>query len=460
MSDAPRVLVLGGGIAGLAAAWECHRRGLTAAVLEAQSRAGGVIRTELEHGFILDVGPDSFLATKSGAIELCRELGIASDLISMTPPRGAYVLRDDQLHALPEGGAFGIATRPGPFLRSTLLSPQGKLRVALEPILPKRREGDDESAGAFFRRRFGAEAAERIAQPLLGGIHVGDIDALSAEAVFPQLTAIERSGRSVLLALRRQAQRPTEGGPFRSFPRGMATLVDALVAALPHGSIRLESTVARVARTGSVWEVQTTAGDLLTADILVMAAPATVAARWLMAVHPQAASQAGNIRYVSSAGVVAAYPDQAVARPLRGSGYVSVRQRGRDRVLATSWLSNKWAGRAPQGFTLLRGFFGGAFDEAVLASSDEELIAMAHESWTRRFGLQGAPTLTRVVRWLLASPQHEVGHAERVARIDAALETLPFIAVCGSGFRAVGIPDVIADARRTIGRLLDRWRAA
>jgi oxygen-dependent protoporphyrinogen oxidase len=457
---APRVLILGGGIAGLAAAWECRCRGIAATVLEAQGRAGGVIRTDLESGFILDVGPDSFLATKPGAIDLIRELGIASQLISMSSPRGAYVLRDDRLHALPEGGAFGIATRPGPFLRSTLLSARGKLRVAVEPLLPKRRDACDESAGAFFRRRFGVEAAERIAQPLLGGIHVGDIDALSADAVFPQLTAVERSGHSVLMALRRQGRRATEGGPFRSFPRGMATLVDALLAALPQGSVRLDAAVAHIVRGEDRWHVQTASGHHATGDILVLAAPAATAAHWLTSVQPAAADLSGAISYVSSAGVLAAYPDARVARPLPGSGYVSVRQPGRDRLVATSWMSNKWAGRAPQGFTLLRGFFGGAFDQGVLASSDEELVALAHESWTRRFGLDGAPTLTRVVRWPNASPQHEVGHAARVARIDAALDALPYAAVCGSGFRAVGIPDVIADARRTVARLLDRWHAA
>lgn len=456
---APSVLVLGGGIAGLAAAWECHQLGVNATVLEAAPRAGGVIRTEIEGEFVLDTGPDSFLASKPGAMGLCRELGLESRLIGMKPPRSAYVLRDGQLHALPEGGAFGIATRPGPFLRSTILSARGKARVALEPLIPRKRTSEDESAGAFFRRRFGAEAAERIAQPLLGGIHVGDLDRLSAEAVLPQLVSVERAGRSVLFALRRQGQRATDGGAFRSFPGGMATLVESLLAALPPGTVRVDAPVASLRHTGQAWVVQTDRGDVLVADILVLAAPAMAVARWLGPVQPDAARLAGEIRYASSAGVLAVYRDTQIALPLRGSGYVSTPQPGREPLLATSWLSNKWEGRVPPGFALLRGFFGGAFDEAVLQATDDELVNLAHASWGRRFGLTGDAVLTRVVRWNHASPQHEIGHAARVRVVDEALASLPFVTVCGSGFRAVGIPDVVSDARAAARRQLERWRA-
>ncbi|BCS33727.1 protoporphyrinogen oxidase [Luteitalea sp. TBR-22] len=456
---APRVLVLGGGIAGLSAAWECHRQGVGAVVLEAQTRAGGVIRTDVVEDVVLDTGPDAFLVSKPGAMTLCRELGIEGRLIAMSPPRGAFVLRDGQLHALPEGGAFGIATRPGPFLRSTLLSPAGKLRVALEPLVPRRRTGGDESAGAFFRRRFGAEAAERIAQPLLGGIHAGDLDRLSVEAVLPQLAHVERDGRSVLLALRRQGQRATEGGAFRSFPNGMAFLVEALVDALPAGTVRLGVGATAIARAGHGWQVGTTTGDRLEADLLLLAAPAGVVAGWLGPVAPEAAGLASGIPYVSSAGVLAVYARTAIARPMHGSGYVSTPGPGREPLLATSWLSNKWAGRAPADRVVLRGFFGGAFDEAALAQSDETLVGIAHQTWQRRFGVEAPPLLTRVVRWTRTSPQHEVGHGARVRRIDEVLGALPSIAVCGSGFRAVGIPDVATDARAAIRTLLDRWRA-
>lgn len=458
-SGSPRIVILGGGIAGLSAAWECHRQGHAAVVLEQQDRAGGVVRTDRIDGFVLDTGPDAFLASKPGAITLCRELGIEGQLIEQKHPRGAYVLRRGVLHALPEGGAFGIATRPGPFVRSTLLSPLGKLRVALEPFVPRRRTADDESAGAFFRRRFGAEAARHIAQPLLGGIHAGDLDRLSAMAVLPQLVAVERAGRSVLLALHAQGRRPATGGAFRSFPTGMATLVDNLMQQLPPGTVRVQQEVVTVTPHGRHWEVHTASGETVHADVLLMATPAGRVADWLQPYRPDEASLAAGIRYVSSAGVLAVYRDGQIARPMRGSGYVSTPGPGRESLLATSWLSSKWDGRAPAGFTVLRGFFGGAFDEGILERSDDDLVAEAEATWARRFGVSRPPLLWRVVRWTRTSPQHEVGHMARVQAIARALATLPAVDVAGSGFRAVGLPDVIADARAAMAALLERWRA-
>jgi oxygen-dependent protoporphyrinogen oxidase len=464
MTDTPpRIVVLGGGIAGLSAAWECHRLGLAATVLERQERVGGVIRTDrvatADGEFILDAGPDAFLVSKTGARDLCRELGLTPQLIAMESPRGAYVLRDDALHALPEGGAFGVATRVMPFIRSTLLSPGGKLRVALEPVVPSRRAADDESTGAFFRRRFGREFATRVAQPLLGGIHAGDLDRLSALAVVPQLVAVERAGRSVLLNLRAQGRRAVEGGPFRSFQHGMSTLVDELVRRLPADTLRVGEDALDISRVDGAWRVQTARGLSVGADILLLAAPAPVVSRWLDPIATDAAALAAGVRYVSSAGILAAYRTADIARPLRGSGYVSTPQRGGERLLATSWLTGKWAGRAPAGFTILRGFYGGAHDEAVLAWTDEALEADARASWSRRFGIADAPVLSRVVRWHLGSPQHEVGHVERVRAIDAALRRVGGLGVAGSGFRAIGIPDVISDARGEMRRLLDEWRA-
>lgn len=455
----PRVLILGGGIAGLSAAWECHRQGFRPTVLERQRRAGGVVRTDRIDGFVLDTGPDAFLASKPGALTLCRELGVDRQLIEQKQPRGAYVLRAGRLHALPEGGAFGIATRPGPFLRSTLLSPAGKLRVALEPFVPRRRRPEDESAGAFFRRRFGSEAARHIAQPLLGGIHAGDLEHLSAMAVLPQLVAVERAGRSVLLALRAQSRRPAAGGAFRSFRDGMETLVEALRQQLPPDTVRLQEEVCTLTTAAEHWVVHTSSGARFEADLLLLAAPAPIVADWLRPHRPEAADAAAAIRYVSSAGVLAVYRDAQIARPLCGSGYVSTPGPGREPLLATSCLSAKWDGRAPTGFTVLRGFFGGALDEAILARGDLALAAEAEATWSRRFGASGPPVLTRVVRWTRASPQHEVGHAGRVQVIAQAIATLPPVDVAGSGFRAVGLPDVIADARAAMRGLLDRWRA-
>jgi oxygen-dependent protoporphyrinogen oxidase len=273
----PRIVIVGGGMAGLAAAWECHRRGLTATVLEADARPGGVGRTIRAGDLVLDGGADAFLASKPGALTVSRELGLETELVTMLPPRGAFIRADGQFHPLPEGGALGVPVSPRAFLSSRLLTWRGKIRVAAEPFVRKFTwpAEYDESAAAFFRRRFGPEVAERIAQPLLGGIHAGRLEDLSARAVLPQMVAIEADGRSVWLTLRRQGRRAHPGGVFRSFRTGMGRLPEALAEALPPGTVRTSMPVDRVEATdGSGTTVHPTGGSPLAADILLVAVPA------------------------------------------------------------------------------------------------------------------------------------------------------------------------------------------
>jgi protoporphyrinogen/coproporphyrinogen III oxidase len=459
MSLPPRVLIIGGGIAGLSAAWECHRRQVPALVLEAADRIGGVIRTDTVDGCVLDAGPDAFLAQKPGAMTLCRELRLESELVGMVPPRGAFILAGDRLHPLPEGGAFGLPTSPAAFLRSSLLSWSGKARVALEPLVPRRRSAaaEEESAGAFFRRRFGQEAATRIAQPLLGGIHAGDLDMLSARAVVPQFVSLERQGRSVLLALRQQARRRSPEGAFRSFASGMGRLPDALRDALPEGTVRTGAPVRHVRRSAGRFVVTTADGQVEHGDILLTAVPAPDAAALIESLAPQAAALSAAIPYVSTATVVLGYPTAAIGRPLRGSGYVVAAEGATDPVIAVTWITGKWPGRAPAGTTLLRVFFGGAGSEAVLDHDDDTLRRLAHTHVAARFAVSATPTMARVYRWIRRSPQHHVGHPGRVAQLQQALDASPGLGVAGSGFRAVGIPDVVSDARREMGRLIEQW---
>lgn len=460
MTIHPLIVIVGGGIAGLSAAWECHRRQVpVTVVLEATERVGGVIQTMRVDDFVLDAGPDCFLVTKPGAIGLCRELGLADALIPMRTPRGAFVLRNGRLHRLPEGGAFGLPLHAGPLLRSTLLSPAGKLRLALEPLIPCRSgAAGDESAAIFFRRRFGREVEERIAQPLLGGIHAGDLRTLSARAVMPQLVAMEDAGRSVLRGLRGQHRRTPPGGAFRSFRDGVSVLVDTLVACLPSGTVRTGHRATGVTPHGPGWTIQLDGCDQLAADMLVLATPAPVTGALLSACRPAVADLCRGMRAVSTATVLMAYRSAQITHPLAGSGYVTAAGATREPLIATSWLTGKWDGRAPRGHTLLRGFFGGALDEAVLQQSDAELAATAHVSWTRQFGIAGEPVLARVFRWDRSSPQHIVGHLERVRAVERLLAEGPPVAVVGSGFRAIGIPDVISDARSVMAGLLDRWQ--
>lgn len=462
----PRIVIVGGGIAGLSAAWACHRRGLSCVLLEAADRAGGVVSTERTDGLVLDAGPDAFLAQKPGIMRLCQELGIERELITMSRPRGAHVLAGRRFHALPEGGAFGLPLTWQAAVRTGLLSWKAKARLQVEPVLPKRAwpVAYDESAGAFIARRLGPEVARRIAQPLLGGIHAGDLRTLSARAVIPAFVAMEAAGSSVLRALRRQRRRTSDDGAFRSFREGMARLPGALVAALPPGTVRTGTTVTRV--TSGAHEPSTTSGLSVTtagearfpADLLLLTAPAWATASLLEDVAPSAASLCASVPYASTATVLLEYETRVIGRPLPGSGYVVADPGEGDPVMAVTLITQKWTGRAPAGTSLIRAFFGGAGREAVLAQSDKALVGLAHLHLQRTLGVTGEPALTRVYRWTRASPQHTVGHAARISALQQDLDGQPGLGVAGSGFRAIGLPDVASDARREMDRLIDVWQ--
>jgi oxygen-dependent protoporphyrinogen oxidase len=270
------VAVVGGGISGLAAAYELQRRGLNVCVLEASSRAGGVICTERFDGWVVDGGPDSILVQKPAAVALCRELGIADRLVSTLPPRTAYILRDDRLHRIAEGSFLGFPLDARSLARSSVFSLGGRLRMACELFMPRRGGDEDESIGTFVRRRFGDEAVQYLAEPLLAGIHAGDVDRLSTQALFPRLLEAERQSGSVLRAFRAMQAKPSPQGAFVSFPGGTGELVDALLQALTPGTVRTSTRVLEIHR-HATYRAETHAGPVQ-AQAIILAVPAYVAA--------------------------------------------------------------------------------------------------------------------------------------------------------------------------------------
>lgn len=448
----PDVIVIGGGITGLAAAYELTRRGLRPLILEASPRAGGLIHTERAGGFIIEAGPESVLAAKPAALDLARELGLESAIQTVRPPGGAFVLRGLTLYPLPKPSMLGIPQTWAGLARYALLSPAARARVALEPLVPRRRDGGDESIGSFFRRRFGAASVDLIAQPLLGGIHAGDIETLSMQSLFPRLLDLERRYGSLLRApiesppVGRNGQvgpAPPASSPFRSLRGGMGTLVAALEARLGSGAIRCDSPVRGIERTADGWRV----GDQIVRAVIV-AAPAAAAAPLLAPIDGEAADLCARVPYVSTASIALAWPRTAIPHPLSGTGFVVARQHSDVRITACTWVSSKWDDRAPEGSALLRAFAGGAHDPDVVSLSDEALVDVVRHDLGRVLGVTAAPSLTRVHRWPRAGAQHLVGHLARVETIERRLAAHGGLFVAGSGFRAVGIPDCIADARR------------
>lgn len=436
------IAIVGGGISGLAAAYELSVRRVPFVLLEASSRLGGLIHTEHIDGYTIEAGADSMLAQKRIALDLCAELGLTPDLINTRRPRRAFVLHRGRLYPLPSPSVWGLpVTRMG-LVGFRLLSPLGRARVAMEPFV-LRESRNDESIGGFFRRRFGREATERLAQPLLGGIHAGDIDTLSLRAVAPRLAAVEARG-SVLRWLRRTAV-VDPNGPFRSFTSGMGQLVDAIQQRLPADAVRLNCEVSGITKG---WHLETSQGPIDCAAV-ILAAPAHTAAKLLTWLDRNLAGLCAQTSYVSTATVALAWPRIAIRHRLNGSGFVVTRSSNTTRLTACTWVSSKFEGRAPEGQALLRAYFGGAHDPGAVDLADDELIDVAVRELSTILSITGAPQLTRVYRWREAGAQHDVTQTSRVAAIEQRLAAHPGLFVTGSGFRATGVPDCIADGRRT-----------
>ncbi len=393
-----------------------------------------------------------------------------------------------RLHALPAASVLGIPTRIGPFIRTRLFSWPGKMRMGAELFVPPRRDPRDESIGAFMTRRFGREATTYLAEPLLAGIHAGDVDRLSVRALFPRFVDAERKHGSLLRAFRANARRKAHApssadpdrsamereasperttsnrepgtrnpeGAFKSLPGGLTEMVRALERAIVPANIRTNTPVDSVRGRGP-FVVRTLSGESVEARSVVLAAPAYVVSQLLRDRDPEIADWCGEIPYASVATVALAFRRESVADPLNGSGFVVPRVE-KTGIMAAAWLSSKWPNRAPEGRVLLRTFIGGARDPDALERSDAELIARSRRALDPLLGISGDPLFTRVYRWERANAQYEVGHLERMENINRGLARHAGVFVTGSGFRGVGIPDCVADGRVTAGHVAE-WLA-
>ncbi|MEO6212903.1 MAG: protoporphyrinogen oxidase [Vicinamibacterales bacterium] len=436
------IAIVGGGIAGLSAAYELASRGIPFRLFEASDRLGGLIRTEHIDGFTIEAGADSILAQKRAAIDLCVELGLEGRLIHTKTPRTAFVLHAGRLHPLPTPSMLGLPATWKGLLRFDLLPITARARLAMEPFVP-RGVHPDESIGHFFTRRFGRATVDLLAQPLLGGIHSGDVDSLSLQALMPRLADAAANG-SVLRWIRRVAAVSDPGGAFRSLAAGMGEMVDAIRTRLPPDAILLNSPVHAVERG---WKVRLPGRDVECSAVII-ATPAHAAAQMLARVDPAAAAICARTPYVSTASVVVAWQRSDVGHPLLGTGFVVSRSR-KVRMNACTWISSKFEGRAPDDWVLLRVFFGGALDPAAVDLRDDELTGTAVKELSDLLSIRGAPRLARVYRWRNAGAQHTVGHPARGVELTQRLKRLPGLFVTGSGFRSTGVPDCIADGRAT-----------
>ncbi|HJP57496.1 MAG TPA: protoporphyrinogen oxidase [Gemmatimonadales bacterium] len=451
-----RVAVVGGGISGLAAAEAVVRShpSVAVTVLEAAGRLGGVIRTEHSEGYVIEHGPDALLAAKPAAAELCARVGLAGRLHGTTTGIGrAYVLREGRLRRLPSGMSGLVPARPAALLLARGLSWPARLRAALEPLMPRGHPLREESVEHFVVRRLGRGMYEDVVEPLLSGIHAGDGGTLSLDAAFPQLRALEQRYGS----LARGARRVRPGGSgFVSLRGGLGELVHALSGALEatgRVSLRTGAEVRKVHASDSGARLELASGDRVDADAVVVATAAAPMGRLVAGLSAAAAALLAQVRSSSVSIVTLGFPATAVRRPLDASGYVVPRRDGRP-VLACTWSSVKFPGRAPAGRALFRVFIGGAGRADAAGGDDASLIGIARAELGSTLGATGIPELVRVARWRDAMPQYAVGHAHRMSRVRAELAGLPWLALAGNMWDGVGISDCIRSGERAAAEVL------
>jgi oxygen-dependent protoporphyrinogen oxidase len=464
----PRVTVVGAGISGLSAAHHvrelAHERGLSleVVVLESSERVGGSIRTERIDGCLIEGGPDALLAGKRGAVELCDRLGLGDEVAHLhSPETGTRILHRGRLRSLPRGFLMMAPTRLWPMLGSPLFSPRGKVRMAAERFVPARPEGaGDESLASFVTRRFGREALERAAEPIVASLFTADAERLSVEAVMPRFVEAERRHGSVTRAFGR-ARRAQPGGPahsghgrFAYLRGGLGRIVEALVARLPPDAIRTGVEIERVGRdTGAGFRVAMRAGADET-DAVVMACPAHAAARLIAHHDSQLAAELGALRYASCATASLVYDRGSLRAPLDGFGFFVPRIEQR-RLLACSFVSVKFRDRAPSDRVLLRAFLGGVLHPEIADRDDAEIARIADSELRDILGIRGPALLSRTHRFPAAMPQYEVGWPRRLEAIRERVDAHDGLFLAGGSVGAFGLPDCISSGERAAREVVD-----
>jgi protoporphyrinogen/coproporphyrinogen III oxidase len=487
-----KAAIIGGGIAGLAAAYELEQARATSTrieytLFEARSRLGGCLASEAVHGTVLEYGPDSFLTEKPAAAELCRELGLADQLISSNDAtRKTYIAVRGRLVPLPDGLMFLIPTKLIPTATTRLFSLATKIRMGLELLHPPRPSERDESVAALVERHFGTEVVDRLADPLLSGIYGGEATQLSARTVVPKLVEMEAQYGSLtrgMLAAHRQmrakmataqkldGESPAAAGSrmprsprgiFTTLRDGLQQLVDALETNLTSSWLHRSTPIEAIERMPRGWVVTAGGGSRLY-DCLILASPAWAAGRLLCGVDPVLSEELSRIPYSSSITVNLIY-DQAQVGPLpEGFGFLVPPSEGRA-ILACTFVHQKFAGRTPIGKVVLRAFLGGAQNESMMTESDEVLLAMVRRALTQILGERvvprdAIPEHAHVSRWHRAMAQYAVGHLERMQRIKARVAELPGLRLAGNAYDGIGIPDCIRMGRQAARELAAEWSA-
>ena len=463
-----RIVIIGGGISGLAAAYRLtelsrtNKAPLEITVLEASDRLGGIIRSEHRDGFLLERGPDSFISEKPEAVTLARRLGIDSRLIHTNERyRRSFIVRNGRLRKVPEGFQLLAPSRLWPFVTTDIFSIPGKLRMAADLLLPRAKlnGSKDESLASFVTRRLGKEALDRMAQPMVGGIYTADPEKLSLRATLPRFLEMESEHRSIILAMFNRRSTASShhdpsgvSGPryslFLSFDEGMQVLTDELARRITDAgvNIQLKSRVSSLDHSSAegpgVWALSTGKDRPLIADAVCFAVPAYSAATLVEKIDNQLCHQLRQIDFASTATINFAYRREDIQHPLDGFGFVVPFIEKRS-LIACTFASVKFLGRAPENGVLLRAFVGGALQPDMFQLDEKEMVLRVKSDLAELLGINAEPLFMETMKWSRSMPQYEVGHLDRVSAIEHALENHPTLTIAGNSYRGAGIPDCI-----------------
>ena len=481
MTTAWRVAVVGGGLTGLAVAHKLQelsraaQRPLDLTLYEAGPRLGGVVGTRTISGYRVETGADSFITNKPWALDLCRRLGLEDRLIpTQSEFRRSLVLRRGRPLPVPDGFLLLAPARIGPILASPLFSWWGKLRLGLEYFLPRGRVRDDESLASFVRRRLGRQALDRLVQPLVGGIYTSDPEKLSLRATLPRFLEMERQYGGLIRGARRQRESTPDApggaryGLFATLTQGISEMSDALAKRVRQwgAEVKLDTPIAAVhlasrespgmGDSGATAEhtLELPDGSHDAFDAVLLALPAYAAAALLGRSDAALAKLLAAIEYASTAVVVSGHKLSDVRDPLEAFGLV-IPAIERRRILAVSYASRKFAGRAPAGCVQLRTFVGGALQPELYDLPDKEILRIVRGELEDILGINWRPDFTLVARHARAMPQYHVGHLELVSRIEARIATTPGLGLAGSAYHGVGIPDCIHSGEQASERLFE-----
>jgi protoporphyrinogen/coproporphyrinogen III oxidase len=440
-----RVVIIGGGISGLSAAYYLYRAGIHPTLIEKASQVGGVIRTTVQQGCVIEAGPDSFLAAKPAATDLIRELGLGDQLIgSNDRQRITYILKNGKLLPLPDGMMMMVPTKIIPLIGTGLLSWGTKIRMGLEYLRRPNGQHPERTVHDFLLDHYGEESIDYLAEPLLAGVYGGDPKLMSANSVLPRFIELETKYGSLTRGVLASPRPKESGSLFKTLKNGLGQLVEAL---LPSAEI-VNGTVETMEQSGTGFRVRTN-GNWIEADQVVVATPAGSAAGILESINAELGSLLGSIPYNSSVTVALGYRKDTFDHPLKGFGFL-VPKRERKYIAACTWVGNKFNNRVPDDMVLLRCFMGGE----ALKETDDVLLGAAQRELRSIMGLEAIPVFHNISRWPSAMAQYTVGHAARVQRIESMVKAIPGLHLAGNAYHGIGIPDCIGMGKEAAAKIM------